>query len=125
MLAARLSGIYSSLGPGQTSVAAMAASLGTVFMLRAVPFFAAGMRSLDAAMPDRSGHKSRDARGEGWALEIKTLAVASIAPPDNLVDEAPIGLERVEIARPAQEQRVLYRPLQMAVRAFDGAVLVR
>ena len=57
----------------------MAASLATVFMLRAVPFFAAGMRSLDAAMPDRSGHKSRDARGEGWALEIKTLAVASNA----------------------------------------------
>src|SRR5207248_2385712 len=42
----------------------------------------------------------RRERLQRWALEIKTLAVASIAAPDNLVDEASIGLERVEIARP-------------------------
>ena len=42
----------------------------------------------------------RRQRLQRWALEIKTLAVASIAAPDNLVDEASIGLERVEIARP-------------------------
>jgi hypothetical protein len=67
----------------------------------------------------------RRQRLQRWALKIKTLADASIAAPDNLVDEASIGLERVEIARPAQQQRVLDRPLHMAVRAFDGAVLVR
>src|SRR3954471_20062781 len=67
----------------------------------------------------------RRQRLQRWALEIKTLAVASIAAADNLVDEASTGLQRVEIARPAQQQRVLYGPLQMAVRAFDGAVLVR
>ena len=43
---------------------------------------------------------------QGRALEIQALAVASIAPPDDLVDKAVIGLERVEIARPAQQQRV-------------------
>src|SRR6202030_3660839 len=59
------------------------------------------------------------------ALEIQPLAVASIAPADDLVDEATIGLERVEIARPAQQQRVLDRSLQMAMRAFDRPVLVR
>jgi hypothetical protein len=59
------------------------------------------------------------------ALEIEALAVASIAPADDLVDEAAIGFERVKIARAAQQQRVLDRPLQMAVRAFDRAVLVR
>src|SRR6202040_3785164 len=59
------------------------------------------------------------------ALDIQALAVASIAPADDLVDEAAVGLERVEIARAAQQQRVLDRPLQMAVRAFDRAVLVR
>src|SRR5690348_14390066 len=67
----------------------------------------------------------RRERLQRWALEIKPLTVASIAAPDNLVDEASIYLERVEIARAAQQQRVLDRPLQMAVRAFDRAVLVR
>ena len=42
-----------------------------------------------------------------------------------LVDQAAIGIERVEIARPAQQQRVLDRPFQMAVRTFDRAVLMR
>src|SRR3954452_2889505 len=67
----------------------------------------------------------RRQRLQRWALEIKTLAVASIAAPNYLVDEAPIDLERGEIARPAQQQRVLDCPLQMAVWAFDRAVLVR
>src|SRR6516162_10059167 len=64
-------------------------------------------------------------RLQGRALDIETLAVARITASDNLVDKAAIGLERVEIARTAQQQRVLDRSLQMAVRAFDRAVLVR
>ena len=37
------------------------------------------------------------------ALEIEALTVASIAPPDDLVDEAAIGIESVEIARTAKQ----------------------
>src|SRR5260370_13102348 len=59
------------------------------------------------------------------ALEIKALAVAGIAPPDNLVDEAPIGIEVVEVARAAQQKRILDRLLQMAMRALDRTVLMR
>src|SRR6202035_5759634 len=47
-----------------------------------------------------------------------------IAPADDLVDKAAIGIERVEVARSAQQQRILYSLLEMAVRAFDRAVLV-
>jgi hypothetical protein len=71
------------------------------------------------------GCPARRQRLQGRALEIEPLADASIAPSDNLVDEAAIGLERVEIARSAQQQRVLECSLQMAVRAFDRPVLVR
>ena len=67
----------------------------------------------------------RRQRLQGRALEIQPLAVASIAPADDLVDKAAIGFEGVEIARAAQQQRVLDRSLQMAMRAFDRTVLVR
>jgi hypothetical protein len=43
---------------------------------------------------------------QGRALQLEPLPVASIAAPDDLVDEAAIGIERVEIARAAQQQRV-------------------
>src|SRR6201995_5122337 len=62
---------------------------------------------------------------QGRPFEIQPLAVASIAAPDELVDKAAISLERIKIARSAQQQRVLDRSLQMAVRAFDRAVLMR
>jgi len=52
------------------------------------------------------------------ALEIEPLGVACVAAPDNLVDEAAIDVQRVEIARPAQPQRILDRLLYMAMRAF-------
>jgi hypothetical protein len=39
-------------------------------------------------------------RLQGRALVIEALAVASIASPDDLVDEAAIGLERVESRDP-------------------------
>jgi len=59
------------------------------------------------------------------ALEIESLGIARIASPDDLVDEAAIGVERVEVARAAQQQRILDRLLEMTVRAFDRTVLVR
>jgi hypothetical protein len=58
-------------------------------------------------------------------LEIQPLGNARIAPTDNLVDEAAISVQRVEIARAAQQQRIRDRLLQVAVRALDRAVLVR
>ena len=62
-------------------------------------------------------------RLQGRTLEIETLAVARIAPPDDLVDEAAIDIESGKIARPAQQQRVLDRLFEMAVGAFDRPVL--
>src|SRR5260370_33107694 len=68
---------------------------------------------------------ARRQRLQGRALEIEPLGVARVAPPDDLVDEATISIQGVEIARTAQQQRVLDRLLEMAVRAFDRTVLVR
>jgi|ERR1700733_1759102 hypothetical protein len=59
------------------------------------------------------------------ALEIEPLGQPRIAPPDDLVDEAAIGIQGGKIARAAQQQRVLDRLLEMAVWAFDRTVLVR
>src|SRR3981189_459902 len=68
---------------------------------------------------------ARRQRLQGRALEIEPLGVARVAPPDNLVDEAAIAIQGVEVARPAPQERILDRLLEMAVRAFDRAVLVR
>lgn len=68
---------------------------------------------------------ARRQRLQGRALEIEPLGVARIAPPDDLVDEAAIVVERIEVARTAQQQGVLDCLLEMTVRAFDRAVLVR
>jgi hypothetical protein len=43
----------------------------------------------------------RGQRLQRRALKIQPLAVASITPADDLVDEAAIGLERIKIARTA------------------------
>jgi len=56
---------------------------------------------------------------QGRALEIEPLGVARVAPPDDLVNEATVGIQGVEVARPAQQQGVLDRLLKMAVRAFN------
>ncbi len=71
------------------------------------------------------GGPARRQRLQGQALEIETLLVARVAPPDDLVDEAAIRIQVGEVARPAQQQRILDRQLQMAVRAFDRPVLMR
>src|SRR5260370_17851788 len=56
---------------------------------------------------------------------MEPLGVACVAPPDNLVDEATISIQGVEVARPTQQQGVLDRLLEMAVRVFDRTVLMR
>ena len=58
------------------------------------------------------------------ALGIDALGVAGIAAADDLVDEAAVAGEIVEAARAPDQQRVLDRPLEMAVRPLDGAVLM-
>ncbi len=56
---------------------------------------------------------------------IDSLGVTGIAAADDLVDEATPGRQVVEIARAAQQQGVLDRPLEMAMGAFDRPVLMR
>jgi hypothetical protein len=61
---------------------------------------------------------------EFGTLDIDALGIARIPAPDNLVDEAAIGGEIIEVGRPPHQQRVLDRALEMTVRSFDGAVLM-
>ncbi len=58
-------------------------------------------------------------------LQIDATAVVGILSADDLIDEATIGNEIVEVSGATQQQRILQRPFQMAMRAFDGTVLVR
>jgi hypothetical protein len=59
------------------------------------------------------------------ALDLDLLAAPGIAPPHHLVDEATVSGEIFKVARATQQKLIGKRPLQVAVRAFDGAVLVR
>ena len=52
------------------------------------------------------------------------LGEIGVAAADDRVDEGAIGVEIGEVARAAQQQGVRERLLEMAVRAFDRAVLV-
>jgi hypothetical protein len=62
---------------------------------------------------------------EPRTLDIDALAIAGIAAADDLIDEAAVAGQIVEIARAPHQQRVIDLPLEMTVRTFDGAVLVR
>jgi hypothetical protein len=48
----------------------------------------------------------------------------SIAPANDLVDEAAVAVEVFEVAAAAEQKRVLERSLQMAMGAFDRPVLM-
>src|SRR5260370_16632647 len=63
-------------------------------------------------------------RLERGALDLDALAVASIAPPDHFVDEAPVGGEVGEVARAAQQKLVAKHLLEVPVRALDCALLL-
>ena len=71
------------------------------------------------------GRSSIGQRLERGALDLDALAVPGVAPPDHLVDEAAVGGEILEVARAAQQQLVVKRPLEVSVGALDRAVLVR
>lgn len=55
---------------------------------------------------------------------VDPLGVAGIAAADDLVDEAAIGGEIIEVGSASQQQRIGDRPLEMAMRALDRPVLV-
>ena len=53
------------------------------------------------------------------ALDLDTLAIASVAPPDHLINEAPVGGKVRELMRAAQQQFVAKHILEVTVRALD------
>jgi len=58
-------------------------------------------------------------------LQFDPFAVVGIAPTDDLVDEAAIGMAIVEVPAAAQQHCVVERLLEMAMRTLDRPVLVR
>ena len=64
-------------------------------------------------------------RCEIGPLQLDPLSVVGILSTDDLVDEAAVGIKVVEVSAPAQQQRVLQRFLEMAMRALDRPVLMR
>jgi hypothetical protein len=64
-------------------------------------------------------------RSQGRALQRDALGVVGVAPADDGIDERPVGVEVGEVAAAVQEQSVLQRLLEVAVRALDRSVLVR
>ncbi len=70
------------------------------------------------------GHTPLGQVVQSGALHLDPLAVVGILPAENLVDEAPIGIEGVEVFGAAHQQGVLQRPFEMAMRALDGAILM-
>ena len=58
------------------------------------------------------------------AFALDAFGIAGVHAADDLVDEAAIERQVVEIARAPQQQRILDRPFEMAVRSFDGTVLM-
>ena len=83
----------------------------------------------------RGGHANADRlevlsagarqRVEHRALDIDARAAPGVSPPDDFVDESAVLLEDVEVVRAAQQQSVGKGALEMAVRTFHGAVLMR
>ena len=68
---------------------------------------------------------SRRQRSEYRALDVDARTQMAVAATDDLIDQGAVVGEGVEVTRAAQQQGVLKGALEMAVRSFDGAVLVR
>jgi hypothetical protein len=64
-------------------------------------------------------------RPQHGALGLDALAVAGVAPADQLIDEAAIVGDRVEVARAPHEKRVLNCELHVTAGPLDRAVLMR
>lgn len=59
------------------------------------------------------------------ALGVDALAECGIAAADDLIDEGAIGAEIVEVPGASHQQSVADGVLEMAMGAFDRAVLMR
>ena len=59
------------------------------------------------------------------ALGLDPVPMARVVTRDDLRDEAPPGVDVLELPAAAQQRRLFQTRLQMAVAAFDGAVLMR
>ena len=68
---------------------------------------------------------ARRQRREGGPLGVDADAQPGVAAGDHLGDEGPVVGQGVEVGRAAQQQGVPEGALEVAVRALDGAVLVR
>src|SRR6478736_5323366 len=55
------------------------------------------------------------------ALDLDALAVAGVAPPDHLVNEAAIGSEILELARAAQQKLVAKHILEVPMGTLNRA----
>src|SRR5437763_5220831 len=51
--------------------------------------------------------------------------MVGVAPANDLVDETAVGVQVVKVTTAPQEQCILQRLLEMAVRTLDRAILVR
>jgi hypothetical protein len=52
-------------------------------------------------------------------LDLDALAVAGVAPPDHLINEAAVGGKVRELTLAAQQQFVVKHVVEMAVGALD------
>jgi hypothetical protein len=58
-------------------------------------------------------------RSKPGPLQLNALAVVGIPPADDLIDEAAVGIEIVEVPAASQQQRIVQRLLEMAMRTLD------
>src|SRR5450631_3829167 len=63
--------------------------------------------------------------GEHRPLQLDALSIVGVASANDLVDEAAISGEVIEVAAAAQQQCVLQRLLEMPMRTLNRAILVR
>lgn len=84
----------------------------------------AGCRNVDVDLLVVGGLADRQFF-QRYPLLVDALGVARVAAANNLVDEAPPCRKIVEVARGTQQQGICQRSFEMAMRAFDRAVLVR
>src|SRR4051795_9811539 len=71
------------------------------------------------------GRPSFGERNEHRTFQLDALAIVGVVAANDLVDEAAIAIQVIEVSAATQEQRVLQPLLEMAVRTLDRAILVR
>ena len=78
---------------------------------------------LDALQLEVLGALRRQ-RAQHGAFGVDAGAVTGVVAADDLGDEATIGIEVIEVVRAAQQQGLFDGALEVAVGAFDAAVLM-